>query len=192
MAYTTVAELRTALGVGTLYADATLQSVCDAADNVLIPFLWANTTPIIGHSNSATTGTSYFNDYVDDVFYVGQTVNITGSGSKHNGNKTITGVGEKEITYAITGNNNTPAPFHPVNPYGTVTADTYTDYSAIPAIQEASLMIAIAIWQARQAPSGQGMTVDGYAPSPFTMSNTLVARVRGLLAPYLDPRSMVG
>lgn len=192
MSYTTVAELRSALGVGTLYADATLQSVCDAADNVLIPFLWTNSTPIIGHSNSATTGTSYFNDYVDDVFYVGQTVNITGSGAKHNGNKTITGVGEKEITYAITGNNNTPAPFHPVNPYGTVTADTYVDYSTIPAIQEASLMIAIAIWQARQAPSGQGMTVDGYAPSPFTMSNTLVARVRGLLAPYLSPNSMVG
>jgi hypothetical protein len=192
MSYTTVAELRSALGVGTLYADATLQSVCDAADNVLIPFLWANSTPIIGHSNSATTGTSYFNDYVDDVFYVGQVVNITGSGAKHNGNKTITGVGEKEITYAITGNNNTPAPFHPVNPYGSVAADTYVDYSTIPAIQEASLMIAIAIWQARQAPSGQGMTVDGFAPSPFTMSNTLVARVRGLLAPYLDPRSMVG
>jgi hypothetical protein len=192
MSYTTVAELRTALGVGTLYADSTLQSVCDAADNVLIPFLWANTTPIIGHSNSTNTGTSYFNDYVDDVFYVGQTVNITGCGSKHNGNKTITGVGEKEITYAITGNNNTAAPFHPVNPYGTVAADTYVDYSTIPAIQEASLMISIAIWQARQAPSGQGMSVDGYTPSPFTMSNTLVARVRGLLANYLDPRSMVG
>ena len=192
MSYTTVAELRSALGVGTLYADATLQSVCDAADNVLIPFLWTNSTPIIGHSNTTNTGTSYFNDYVQDVFYVGETVNISGSGSKHNGNKTITGVGEKEITYAITGNNNTPAPFHPVNPYGTVTADTYVDYSTIPAIQEASLMIAIAIWQARQAPSGQGMTVDGYAPSPFTMSNTLVARVRGLLAPYLSPNSMVG
>ena len=192
MSYTTIAELRSALGIGSLYQDSVLQSVCDAADNVLIPFLWTNSTPIIGHSNSATTGTSYFNDYVDDVFYVGQTVNITGSGSKHNGNKTITGVGEKEITYAITGNNNTPAPFHPVNPYGTVTADTYVDYSTIPAIQEASLMIAIAIWQARQAPSGQGMTVDGYAPSPFTMSNTLVARVRGLLAPYLAPGSMVG
>ena len=82
MSYTTVAELRSALGVGTLYADATLQEVCDAADNVLIPFLWANTTPIIGHSNSTNTGTSYFNDYVDDVFYVGQTVTITGSGAK--------------------------------------------------------------------------------------------------------------
>ena len=192
MSYTTVAELRSALGVGSLYADATLQEVCDAADNVLIPFLWTNTTPIIGHSNSTNTGTSYFNDYVDDVFYVGQTVTITGSGAKHNGNKTITGVGEKEITYAITGNNNTPAPFHPVNPFGTVAADTYVDYSTIPAIQEASLMISIDIWQSRQAPSSGGVTVDGYAPSPYRMGNTLLARVRGLLAPYLDPRSMVG
>jgi hypothetical protein len=192
MALTTVAELRTVLGIGTLYADSVLQSVCDASDNVLLPFLWTNTTPIVGHSNDATTGTSYFNDYVNDVFYVGQTVNITGCGSKHNGNKTITGVGEKQITYAISGNNNTPAAFHPVNPYGTLSADTYVDYATIPAIQEASLMISVAIWQARQAPTGQGVSIDGYAPSPYTMSNQLMARVRGLLAPYLSPNSMVG
>jgi hypothetical protein len=192
MALTTVAELRTALGIGTLYTDAVLQSVCDASDDVLLPFLWTNTTPIIGHSNTAHTGTSYFNDYVQDVFYVGETVNITGCGSKHNGNKTITGVGEKEITYAITGNNNTPAPFHPVNPYGKLSAETYVDYATIPAIQEASLMVSVAIWQARQAPTGQGVSIDGYAPSPYTMSNQLIARVRGLLAPYLSPNSMVG
>ena len=192
MSYTTVAELRTALGVGTLYADATLQEVCDAADNVLIPFLWANTTPIIGHSNTATTGTSYFEMPVDDVFYVGQVLNITGCGAKHNGNKTLTSVSGREVTYAITGNNNTPAPYHPINPYGSAAADTYVDYSLIPAIQEASLMISIDIWQSRQAPSSGGVTVDGYAPSPYRMGNTLLARVRGLLAPYLDPRSMVG
>ena len=192
MSTTTVAELRTALGIGTLYTDAVLQSVCDAADDVMLPFLWTNTTPIIGHSNSATTGTSYFDDYVNDVFYVGQSVTITGSGSKHNGNKTITGVGEKEITYAISGNNNTPTTFHPINPYGKLAADTYVDYTTIPAIQEASLMISVAIWQARQAPTGQGVSIDGFAPSPYTMSNQLMARVRGLLAPYLSPNSMVG
>jgi hypothetical protein len=192
MSTTTVAELRSALGVGTLYADSVLQEVCDSADNVLLPFLWSNTTPLIGHSNTATTGTTYFDDYVNETFYVGQSVVISGSGSKHNGNKTITEVGEKTITYAISGNNNTPKPFHPVNPFGLVAADTYVDYSTIPAIQTASLLIAEAIWQARQAPSGQGMSVDGYTPSPFTMSNTLVARVRGLIANYLDPRSMVG
>ncbi|CAB4149299.1 hypothetical protein UFOVP539_29 [uncultured Caudovirales phage] len=192
MSYTTVAELRSALGVGTLYQDSVLQSVCDAADNVLIPFLWSNTTPIIGHSNTASTGTSYFNMAVDEIFYVGQSLVITGCGSKHNGNKTLTEVSGNEVTYAITGNNNAVTPFHPINPYGSAAADTYVDYSTIPAIQEASLMLSIAIWQARQAPSGQAMSVDGFTPSPFTMSNTLLARVRGLLAPYLDPRSMVG
>jgi hypothetical protein len=192
MALTTVAELRTALGVGTLYADSVLQSVCDASDNVLLPFIWSNTLSIIGHSNTANTGTSYFADPITDVLYVGETVVITGAGSKHNGSKTITGRDTRSITYAITGNNNVVKPYHPINPYGLLSADTYLDPATVPAIQEASLMIAIAIWQARQAPSGQGMTVDGFAPSPFTMSNTLLARVRGLIAPYLDPRSMVG
>lgn len=192
MSYTTVAELRTALGVGTLYADATLQEVCDAADNVLIPFLWTNSTPVIGHSNTASTGTSYFTDRVDKTFYVGQSLVFTGCGSKHNGSKTLTGVGEYSVTYAITGNNNTPTTYHPINPYGSVAADTYVDYSTIPAIQEASLMISIDIWQSRQAPSSGGVTVDGYAPSPYRMGNTLLARVRGLLAPYLAPGSMVG
>ena len=191
MSLTTVAELRTALGVGTLYADAVLQEVCDAADNVLLPFIWANTTFNSGHSNTATTGTLYFDDVVIGNFYVGQVVNITGNGSKHNGNKTITEVGEYSITYAITGSN-TPAPYHPVAPFGTVAADTYLDPSTVPAIQEAALMISIDIWQSRQAPSSGGVSIDGYTPSPYRMGNTLLARVRGLLAPYLDPRSMVG
>jgi len=192
MSLTTVAELRTALGVGTLYADATLQEVCDAADNVLLPFLWTNTNSNVGHSNTATTGTLYFDFPVRDIYYVGQTVAISGNGSKHNGSKTITSVDLDSITYAITGNNNTPAPYHPVNPFGTVAADTYVDYTLIPAIQEAALMISIDIWQSRQAPSSGGVTIDGFAPSPYRMGNTLLARVRGLLAPYLDPRSMVG
>ena len=192
MALTTVSELRSALGVGTLYSDATLQSVCDASDNVLLPFIWSNTLSIIGHSNTASTGTSYFSDPISNDLYVGQTIVITGAGSKHNGSKTITGRDTRSITYAITGNNNAVTPRHPINPYGLLSAETYLDPSTVPAIQEASLMISIAIWQARQAPSGQGMTVDGFAPSPFTMSNTLLARVRGLIAPYLDPRSMVG
>jgi hypothetical protein len=192
MALTTVAELRTALGVGTLYADAVLQQVCDAADNVLLPFIWANTLSIVGHSNTANTGTSYFADSIVDVLYVGQTVNITGAGSKHNGSKTITGRDTRSITYAISGNNNAVTPFHPINPYGLLAADTYLDPSTVPAIQEAALMISVDIWQSRQAPSSGGVSIDGYAPSPYRMGNTLLARVRGLLAPYLDPRSMVG
>jgi hypothetical protein len=192
MSLCTVAELKAALGVGSLYADATLQEVCDAADNVLLPFIWANSNFNIGHSNTTNTGTLYFEESVIGTYYVGQTVTITGNGSKHNGSKTITEVGEYTITYAITGNNNTAAPYHPVNPFGTVAAETYLDPSAIPSIQLAALMVAESIWQSRQANSGNGMAPDGSMGSFYAMSSQLISRIRGLIAPYLDPRSMVG
>lgn len=191
MSLTTVAELRSTLGVGTLYPDATLQEVCDASDAVLLPMLWTNVNYNVGHSNTASTGTLYFDDYVTDVYYVGQSVTISGNGSKHNGSKTITIVGEKSITYAITGNNNTPDPYHPVNPYGSVTADTYVDWSTDAAIQNAALMIAVEIWQARTATLSGSNLVD-FQPSPYRMSAQLLAKVRGLIAHALSPNSLVG
>jgi hypothetical protein len=191
MALTTVAELRSTLGVGTLYQDSVLESVCDAADAVLLPMLWTNTTYNIAHSNTATTGTLYFEDLVEKVFYVGQTVVIAGNGSKHNGNKTLTGVGDYNITYNISGNNNAVTPFHPVQPFGTVTADTYVDWSADQAVQNAALMIAVEIWQARTATLSGSNAID-FQPSPYRMSAQLLAKVRGLIAHALSPNSMVG
>ena len=191
MSLTTVAELRSTLGVGTLYPDATLQEVCDATDAVLLPMLWNNYTFNIGHSNTTNTGTLYFNEYVADTFYVGQTVVVGGNGSKHNGSKTITKVGEHSITFAITGNNNTAAPFHPVNPYGQVAAESYVDWTSDAAVQNAALMISVEIWQARTATLSGSNAVD-FQPSPYRMSAQLLAKVRGLIAHALDPRSMVG
>jgi len=190
MSITTVAELRTALGVGSLYQDSVLQSVADAADEVLLPFLWTNTTPTVAHSNVGTVGTLYFNENVEDVFYVGQQVAITKSGTKFNGTKTITSVTKNSIT--VTTNHTSDNGYHPINPYGQVAADTYVDYTTVAAIQEASLMICIDIWQSRQAPSSGGVSIDGFTPSPYRMGNTLLARVRGLLAPFLSPNSMIG
>jgi hypothetical protein len=191
MSLCTVSELRSALGVGSLYNDATLQSVCDAADAVILPMLWNNYTFNVAHSNTATTGTLYFDTLVEKVFYVGQTVVVSGNGSKHNGNKTLTGVGDYNITYNISGNNNTPAPYHPVQPLGQVAADTYVDYTLDAAVQEAALMISVDIWQARQVSNSGGVSPD-FTPSPYRMGNTLLARVRGLLAHAISPNSMVG
>ena len=191
MSLVTVSELRSTLGVGTLYQDSVLQEVCDATDAVLLPMLWTNATYNISHSNTATTGTLYFQDKVEKVFYVGQTVTITGNGSKFNGSKTLTGVGDYSITFNITGNNNTPAVEHPVQPFGTVTADTYVDWSADAAIQNAALMIAVEIWQARTATLSGSNLVD-FQPSPYRMSAQLLAKVRGLIAHALAPSSMVG
>lgn len=189
MSLCTVSELRSALGVGTLYPDATLQSSCDAADTVIIPMLWANTTYNVGHSNTASTGTLYFEE--PHGFYVDQSVTISGNGSKHNGTKTITGTDTYTITYAITGNNNTVTPYHDVMPFGMVSEETYADWTTDAAVQEAALMIAVDIWQARQTSNSGGNSPD-FQPSPYRMGNTLMARVRGLLAHTLDPRSMVG
>lgn len=191
MALTTVAELRSTLGVGTLYSDATLQSVCDATDAVLLPMLWNNYTFNSGHSNTTNTGTLYFDEVVSGTFYVGETVVISGNGSKHNGSKTITGVGEYSITYAITGNNNTAAPFHPVNPYGQVAAESYVDWTLDEAVQNAALMISVEIWQARTATLSGSNLVD-FQPSPYRMSAQLLAKVRGLISHALDPRSLIG
>lgn len=191
MALTTVAELRSTLGVGTLYPDATLQEVCDATDAVLLPMLWANQYFTTGHSNTATTGTSYFNEAVEHIFYVGQTVVITGSGSKHNGSKTITSVNNHSITYAITGNNNAVTPFHPIQPFGVVSADTYVDWSLDAAVQQAALMISVEIWQARTATLSGSNAVD-FQPSPYRMSAQLLAKVRGLVSHALAPTSMIG
>ena len=190
MSTTTVATLKTALGVGSLYPDATLQEVCDAADNVMLPFLWKNDVPIIAHSSASTVGTLYFNEPIADIFYVGQSVTIANAGSRYNGTKTITSVAPYSFTIAITAGNNNP--YHLIQPFGTASAETYTSYSSVPAIQEASLMICIDIWQSRQAPSSGGVSIDGFTPSPYRMGNTLLARVRGLLAPYLSPNSMIG
>jgi hypothetical protein len=190
MSITTVAELRTALGVGTLYADSVLQSVCDAADNVLLPFLWKNQMPTVAHSNSGTVGTLYFDEPVRDMFYVGQSVTITGSGTKFNGTKTITKV--EDYSFNVTTTHTSDNPYHTIMPSGIAAAETYTDYTAIPAIQEASLMICVSIWTSRQTNSGNGMNPDGSIGNMYAMSSQLMSRVRGLLSGYLDPRSMVG
>lgn len=189
--YVTVAELRSALGIGSLYSDTVVEEVCQSAEDIVSSYLWVNAISNLGHSNTASTGTLYFDQPVNRIFYVGQVVNITGNGSKHNGNKTITGVSPNTITYNITGSSNTPTPFHPVNPFGKVSGDTYVDYAIVPAIREASLMVAVDIWQSRQASNSTSITPD-FQPSPWRMSASLIAKVRGLLAPYLSPNSLVG
>lgn len=191
MSLTTVAELRSALGIGSLYSDSVLQEVCDAADSVLLPLLSANTAMVIAHENTATTGTLYFNSDITYKFLVGMTVTVSNCGAKHNGSKTITSATATTITYDISGNNNTPQSKHTIFPYGLVTDETTTDWTADAAIQEAALLISVDIYQSRQVSSTGGVSPD-FSPSPYRMGNSLTGRVRGLIAHALDPRGLVG
>jgi hypothetical protein len=186
----TVAELRSALGIGTLYTDAVVDEVCQSAEDIVFSYLWKNEVNNYAHSNIVGSGTLYFNNSVRNIFYVGQTVTITGNGATFNGNnKVITSMTDYSIT--ITTTHSTAEAIHSVQPYGTVAGTQYTNYSTVAAVNEAALMVAVDIWQARQASNSTSITAD-FQPSPWRMSASLIAKVRGLLAPYLSPNSLVG
>lgn len=189
MSLCTVAELKSVLGVGSLYSDATIQEVCDAADAVLLPMLWAPKWFSVAHENIVGQGTLYFDDPVRDTFYVGQSVTIANSGSSYNGTKTITAVGDYSIT--MNTSHSTAQAYHPIFPYGSVSTTTYTDWTLDAAVQNAAVMVSTEIWQSRTATLSGSNLVD-FQPSPYRMSAQLLAKVRGLIAHALDPRSMVG
>jgi hypothetical protein len=187
MSLCTVAELKSVLGVGSLYSDATIQEVCDAADSVLLPMLAVKTAFATAHSKTTTTATLYFDDIHE--FIVGDSVVITNCGSAWNGTKTITAINDYSITYTISAasaiDKNT------IFPAGLVTGDITTDWTLDAAVQNAAVMVSTEIWQARTATLSGSNLVD-FQPSPYRMSAQLLAKVRGLIAHALDPRSMVG
>ena len=185
----TIAELRSALGIGTLYTDAVVDEVCQAAQDIVFSYLWKNELNNYAHSNIVGSGTLYFNNSVRNIFYVGGTVSITGNGATFAGNKVITSMTDFSIT--VTTSHSTAEDIHAVQPYGTVAGTQYTNYATVSAVREAALMVAVDIWQARQASNSTSITAD-FQPSPWRMSASLIAKVRGLLAPYLSPNSLVG
>jgi hypothetical protein len=188
--YITQAELRALLNITgiTLYTDASVEEVCQATEDILNKYLWFNTVPIAAtglSANVATITTPTPHGFVTD-----QTVVISAAGATFNGSKVITGYGTYTFTYDKTAADQTT---HLVKPYGLVTGPNHaTAYASVPAVREAAAALATTIWQARSAPGASITTVDGFIASPYQLGNTLIAKVRGLLAPYLSPNSMVG
>ena len=185
--YVTKAELRTALGIGSLYSDAVVEEVCQASENLLIGLLSFNRLNIIAQKCVSNVATIYFDKKHD--FWVGSTVVVTDAGSKYNGSKTIIDTNTYYLSYAVT--NATDEPYHALLPYGTCSGTTHVDYTTIAEVRQAALMIAVDIWQARQASNAGGISPD-FQPSPYRMGNTLMARVRGLISNWLSPNSLVG
>jgi hypothetical protein len=210
--YVTAATLKSSLGVGTLYDSYTwIEDTCQAAQDLINGFLWFDAAPVVGTSLVSNVATVSLAN--PGIFTTGQSVTIAGAGSTFNGTYTITGTvpyaapnlslpgyalnmqqyprGYSFIQYAKVAADQT---FRRVLPYGTATGDDTktTIYANTPAINAAALMLAENIWTSRFSTQNGGTSVDGYSPSPFKMSNTLMASVRGLLAPYLSPASMVG
>jgi len=212
--YVTKAELRANLGIGSLYTDATVEEVCQTAEDLLKQYLWFNEAPVVGAQLQNNVATLVLAN--PGIFVVGQTVAIEGCGHPYGGSQVITGAwpgttvpvsiatafwstyafssyptGYSIIQFAETHAND---PFHRIIPSGkAVGPDTKeTDYAATPAVREAAMIIAVDIWQARQVSQTGGVGMDGVTASPYRMGYQLINRVRGLIQPYSNPNSLVG
>ena len=185
--YVTEAELRSALGIGNLYSSAVVEECCQAAENIVKSKLWFNKYSVVAHESTTSVATIYTSEPHD--FIVGQTITVQNCGAKYNGSKTVTVVGEYYVKYTV--NNATAEIKNNLVPWGIVYGVTHIDYESLPEVNEATLMIAVDIWQARQTSNAGGISPD-FQPSPYRMGNTLMARVRGLLADHLAPGGQVG
>jgi hypothetical protein len=213
--FVTTDDLRNTLGVGTLYSDDLLESSCQTATETLQQYLWYDSYPVIGGTVQSGVATVVLSAPVS--FTATESIVITNAGTKLNGTHTITatypwsqGSGTFPLfTYMFPYNyytfprnysliqwatNQADMNYRLIKPYGKATgADTMeTAYADIDSIRNAALMLAIDVWQARQAPSSGGVSVDGITPSPYRLGNTMLAKVRGLIAPYTNPNAMIG
>jgi hypothetical protein len=186
MALITLSELKAVLGIGDIYADAIVQEVADAAENILLSLLTKNQWGVVAHERTNLVNTIY-TDRPHDV-YVGQSVEISNSGANFNGTKTITKV--TEYTMSFTGSG-ADYPKHGIVPYGTVSATQYIDYSTIDEIRQAALAIACDIWITRTGTLGQ-QGVDFQSPAPYRLGRSIFTRVSGLCGKWMDTRGMVG
>ena len=207
-------ELRDNLGIGTLYTNPTVEECCQAAEDQINAFLWFDSAPVVATSLTSNVATVMLAN--PGIFTVGEAVTIAGAGSTFNGSYTITAT----FPYSTGASNILPAfnlqlnyyqnpkgysfiqyakvaadqNFRRVLPYGkSLGADTKTtSYATTASVREAAMVLAVDIWQARQVSQTGGVTVDGFSPSPYRMGNSMIGKIRGLLAPYMSPNSMVG
>ena len=129
--YVTVAELRTNLGIGTLYADAVVEEVCQSAENLLKEKLWFNEQTIYAISASGTTGRIYIADNRQQ-FVVGDTITVENVRAHFNGNQTITKIYNNGDHYIEFVNAQiVTRDYHTIAPFGRVFGAESIDYSLV-------------------------------------------------------------
>ena len=210
----TMQELRTNLGIGTLYTDPTVEECCQTAEDLISAYLWHNDAPVVGSSISNNVATLVLAN--PGIFVTGQSIVVSNCGATYNGTYTLTGsfpgttvpasIGTAFwSTYAFSSYPNgysiiqyakvaADDPFHFVKPYGRALGPEHKAqaYTATPAIREAAMIVAVDIWQSRQVSQTGGVGMDGITASPYRMGYQLINRVRGLIQPYSSPNSLVG
>ena len=182
-------ELRTILGVSSsLYNDAYLNDIIDTSENIILPMLVTFASDI--KAVELTDNIAYFTTSTIHEFTEGQSVVITGCGSPFNGTHTVTAdeITDYVFTVAIT---NADVLEKNIIPAGNAALSGLSTYVGNANVEAAVLAIAVEIFQARTAAGGSIEGVD-FAVTPYRLSKNLLAKVTGLLGPYLDVETMVG
>jgi hypothetical protein len=204
----TASELRTILGVSSsLYSDAYLNDIIDAAEAITLPMLVSYSVRI--KKVERTDDFAIFTTAGAHPFSVGQSVIVTGVNATFNGTHTVTDTGPSyyftfpsypypatfaytlentEFSVALAGDD--VVPFN-VIPAGLAVLSGASTYVGNAAVEAAILSISVEIFQARTAAGGSIEGVD-FSVSPYRLSKNLLAKVTGLLGPYLDTNAMVG
>jgi hypothetical protein len=204
----TATELRTILGVSSsLYNDAYLNDIIDAAEAITLPMLVSYSVRI--SKVERVDDFAIFTTAGAHPFSVGQSVIVTGVNSTFNGTHTITDNGPSfyfnfpqypyPATFAYTLQNTefsvslagADVTEFNVIPAGLAILSGASTYVGNAAVEAAILSISVEIFQARTAAGGSIEGVD-FAVSPYRLSKNLLAKVTGLLGPYLDTSAMVG
>lgn len=185
----TASQLRSVLGVSSaLVSDATLEQYIDTAESVILPMLVQNSSGISAYkleSNVATVYTIREHDFV-----AGQSVIVSGLPSPFSKTATVIEVALKAFTYSCTGSDVTVRPIIPSGKAYLSGYNAETLYANTPAVESAVLSVATEVYQSRIAVGG---AIDGadFNVTPYRLSRGLLAKVMGLLAPYIDVSVMV-
>jgi len=185
----TASQLRTILGVSSsLYSDAYLNDIIDTSENLILPMLVTYSTRI--EKVKLTDNVAYYQTSTIHEFTEGQSVVITGCGAPFNGTRTVTNdeITEYVFTAAIT---NADVLAKNIIPAGKATLSGASTYVGNANVEAAVLAISVEIFQARTAAGGSIEGID-FAVTPYRLSKNLLAKVTGLLGPYLDTDAMVG
>lgn len=186
MAIISISELKAVLGIGSIYSDAVVQQVADAASDIILSYLDFNRSSIVTvelEDNVATFYTAEPHDFV-----IGSALTVTGCGNTFNGSRTVTEHRADRFNVAITAADVVATP---LRPYGkAVLTSQAALYDANSSVREACLALAVDIWETQKGTMGQ-QGVD-FAPAPYRLGRSMLQRVMGLLGKDLDTNSLVG
>lgn len=177
-----IEDFKEVLDVGEIYTDEQLQPSIDAAEEVMLGLLAFHRAAII--YTKLVDNVAHYETRAPHRYSEGDSIVIAGCASTFNGTKTIATVPTPwTFTVAITHADIIGRSIIPAG--STILAGTSNNYDSDPDARAAALIIAVDIFNARQAASGQMNGIDMNLGA-YRMGRSLAARVLGLIS-HLRP-----